>query len=729
MLIAELQKRVGSDLLPGFDAKAHAALYKAQPKERRRVVNSLVRAGGEMEYAKLLSETSSGPETIKALCALGLLSVIPGTEYADLVVLPLERLFATPLMENDPDKLVEALKVYPRDVLWAAASGSGVPVDGADEITLRARLFHRAISQETWAGLSNDALEVMEVFRNQRWVVAGERLFHEIRHEPPDGARSAETLFTAFGSKAGLGELLLNLLVVPVRVSSGSSYYRELAVPRELRARAEGLPAPKPRPAPVKRASRELAAVPPFARPKPSSDCVNDRIVELTSREGRLPGDLAKFLLLLEQDPPSITQRGTMNRRDLARLARRGGIPDREVDLLGISAACLDAVETNDEVARISKSAPALLDLPPAGLAKRLFEALPAVKFEIRYMWLAESQFERVTKAVRTGLETRLVDTRTMVCAHCVVEELAGTRALLKELGHSDEWAPKVVRLVLNTLSHMYHAAGIVEAAIDPKGVTALRLTPTGEVALGRVPVPPVVLPEEGPVIVQPSGEIIAPRSLPFADLRRLARSCDVKGVDAVAVFALNRKSLLRGAQRGEDVEALRAMIASRSKGPIPQTVKVLFDEISARMGEIEIFPCSAVVKLRDPSMIQVLGPGTVALPEGLVLLPPDVDPAKVEADLRKQGHLPRMKQAPRREEQPDRSTWVATDLDEIWVCLDDAHAEKGAVELQLQGGRIVSGLIEYLGDEVVKILPFYGGRTESVEIEGIESARPILRA
>ncbi|HEV3026171.1 MAG TPA: helicase-associated domain-containing protein, partial [Planctomycetota bacterium] len=481
------------------------------------------------------------------------------------------------------------------------------------------------------------------------------------------------------------------------------------------------------------------ASVPPPVRPKPSSDCVNNRKVELTSREGRLSGDLAKFLLLLEQDPPSITQRGTMNRRDLARLARRGGIPDREVDLLGISAACLDAVETNDEVARISKSASTLLGLAPAELAKRLFEALPAVTFEIRYMWLAQSQFEQITQVVRSGLETRLVDTRTTVCAHCVAEELAGTRALLKELGHADEWAPKVARLVLNTLSHMYHAAGIVEAAIDSKGVTALRLTPTGEVVLGRVPVPPAVLPEEGPVIVQPSGEIIAPRSLPFDDLRRLARSCEVKGVDAVAVFALNRKSLLRAAQRGEDMEALRALLASRSKGPIPQTVKVLFDEIVARMGEIEILPCSAVVKLRDPSMIQALGPGAVALPEGLVLLPPDVDPRKVEADLRKQGHLPRMREAARREkqgrdpsrgtDQPDRSSWVATDLDEIWMCLEDAHVGGGAVEIRLAEGRVLSGTVRSLEDDRMKILPFFGGRPESVEIEEIESARPILRA
>ncbi|MCI0658102.1 MAG: hypothetical protein L0170_13710, partial [Acidobacteria bacterium] len=460
MLIAELQKRVGSNPLPGFDAKAHAALYKAQPKERRRVVNALVRMGGEMEYARLLSETSSAPETIEALCALGLISVVPVTESSCLVVLPLERLFATPLMENDSDKLVEALRVYPRDLLWAAASRSGVPMDGADEIVLRARLFQRAISQESWGDLSNDALEVMQVFRRLGWVVDADRLFDEIRREPPGGARSAETLFAAFGPKHGLGELLLNLLVIPVRVNSGTSYYRELAVPRELRARAEALPAPKSRPAPEKRSAREAAVVAPAVRPKPGSDCVNNRKVELTSREGRLSGDLAKFLLLLEQDPPSITQRGTMNRRDLARLARRGGIPDREVDLLGISAACLEAVETSDEVARISKSASTLLGLAPAELAKRLIEALPAVTFEIRYVWLAESQFERITQAVRSGLETRLVDTRATVCAHCVVEQLAGTRTLLKELGHSEEWAPKVARLVLNTLSHMYHAAG-----------------------------------------------------------------------------------------------------------------------------------------------------------------------------------------------------------------------------------------------------------------------------
>lgn len=50
-------------------------------------------------------------------------------------------------------------------------------------------------------------------------------------------------------------------------------------------------------------------------------------------------------------------------------------------------------------------------------------------------------------------------------------------------------------------------------------------------------------------------------------------------------------------------------------------------------------------------------------------------------------------------------------------------------MEIRLAEGRVLSGTVRSLEDDRVKILPFFGGRPESVEIEEIESARPILRA
>jgi hypothetical protein len=174
--------------------------------------------------------------------------------------------------------------------------------------------------------------------------------------------------------------------------------------------------------------------------------------------------------------------------------------------------------------------------------------------------------------------------------------------------------------------------------------------------------------------------------------LLRLARCCDIKSVDAVAVFALNRKSLQRAAARREDLSDLRKLLETSTRRPLPQTVSVLLDEFLARTGEFLIHPCSAVIRLKDPAMIRELGPGAVLLGDGWALLPEGGDPEELEAALRKKGHLPLLK---RIEPEADFAN-----LEKLRSLLDDARRHRRRIRVFLTAGDDYLGRVVSLTDD-----------------------------
>lgn len=675
----ELERLAGAGSAAAFDPKEHARLYKAQPKERRRVVNVLYRAGGEMEYARLLSETSSVPETLRALYALGLVTPLPSAEAPDRVVLPLERLFATPLIENEPDKLVEALKVYPREVLWAIAMARGVPVNGTDEITLRARLYRHALGGGRFEELPSSSLAPLILLRGEDWVMESDRLFSRLRLTPPSGGRSAETLFASLRSWGGaLLDLLLRMLVVPVRVSPGSSFYRDFAVPRELRTAVLKLASPPP-----PSAAPRKPAKPPAAPAGPHPDCVLDRPLEWDSREGRFPGDLARFVLLFDQDPPSLTQKGDLNRRDLLRLRKASDMEEETFESLSILARSLPLIETRGDGTRISPKAGELVSLGAPALVRRLLAGFPVVRINAPRTWFSDSQCLSMRDMVLSELSARARGPAEPLCLHCLARRISESKEFGKLLVYTGVEPYGLARTLWESFARMFHVAGIAAVAVKGGRIAALKVTEVGRRGFDRTPIAAAAdVAGDAQVIVQPTGEIIVPRGVPFEELRRVSRACDVKGVDAVAILALTRESLLRAAQRGEDPAGIRAVLESRSKAPLPRTVTLLFEEIGARMGEVEILPCAAVLRVRDAALLKDLD-GVTALGDGLAMLRPGADPEELHALLRKRGHLPRMA---RREGAPEGE---GSGRDEMAILdvLDDAADSGEPVELRFRGG------------------------------------------
>ncbi len=132
-----------------------------------------------------------------------------------------------------------------------------------------------------------------------------------------------ESLRTARGA---LEDLFLRMLLVPVRAGPESSWFNRVAVPRQPRGRVEEIlkaappPAKKPPPTNQKKTDPKTHVCPDPAR------------ISFKSREGSQRGMLLRFLLMAESERVGITRKGDLNRRDLARLARRAGPPSCSIE-------------------------------------------------------------------------------------------------------------------------------------------------------------------------------------------------------------------------------------------------------------------------------------------------------------------------------------------------------------------------------------------------------------
>jgi hypothetical protein len=192
---------------------------------------------------------------------------------------------------------------------------------------------------------------------------------------------------------------------------------------------------------------------------------------------------------------------------------------------------------------------------------------------------------------------------------------------------------------------------------------------------------------------------------MPFDRLRRLAQWSELRSVDVMAVFALTRAGLLRAAQRGGDPRKFKEFLTAHSRNPLPQPVAFQLDELAARMGEIEIVPCSALVRVKDPALLKVLGHGLVPVSDLLAILPSGSDQEEVAAALQKAGYLPRLCEAgpdggamaPAAAADPARPQTIG-DIPEfgsetshpgqIDALLRFASEVDGAVRIVLRGGR-----------------------------------------
>lgn len=739
MLIEEVRSELGRDL-PAFDPKRHADRYRAQPRDRRRIINALYRAGGTMDYSELSASCAVAPGALAELQKLGLLIALPSPESPRKVVLPLELLFATPLAEDDPEKLVEMLKVCPREALWSMAGACGIEVDGAGEHALRARLFRHALSGRSLEGLDAGALEPVRRLRERGWRSDTVKFLKTLGHRwPPSMTPVVELLTSPRFAEGGLQSLILRLAILPVREAPGSTAFRDVAVPVEMRKPLEALLRAPPPAAPE---PARAARVPALA----DRECAAGQEFPYVSKEGRLRGTLLKYLLLVENDPPKITQRGTVNLRDLARLARTSG--DAEEDLLSINdlAVRLGCLSIHDDRVGVRPEAEALLSRPAAGFPSALAQKFATLKVVPRGWWLEEDVFRKMAGKGSAALLDTLKGPGATACLHCVAKALASEKEFSRPVRYGQHSGLESAAGVVKGLAEALYEFGLAEAAFRSGRVFALRWTRSGAAAFGKLDSGPAPAAGTGALVVQPSGEVIADDGVPFEDLRRLARAAAVRSVDAVAIFALSRATVLKAAQRGENLGKLKDLLVARSRVPLPQPVAFLLDEIGARVGEVEVVPCSAVLKVRDPMILKSLRESLVPLGDHIAALPPSADPDALLERLRKAGYLPRAPErpsgvetapatvtpfsAPAPEDDDDlpecRCAEESTDPDGILERLEHAEMEGLSVEVALRGGRRETLTVDAVDGDRVECWDEETEREVVLSLTSITSARLI---
>jgi hypothetical protein len=667
VLIRELAAALGWSAAPAFDARLYADRYRAQPKERRRVINALYRVGGTLEMAKLLAQPGVTTEAICALEGAGLI-----WRVAQEVVLPLEHLFATPLSENEPDKLVESLKIFPKEALWAVATSCKVDVDGADEIVLRARLYRHAMTR-TEIKVSGEQMEILRRLEEKGWHDSYQGLEKWRGRSWVSGRCSVEGLL-AEASKP-LQELALQMLVVPERLKEGSPTFVRLTVPMELRWSMAG---------------SKLKA----------TGCLSAGSEELKRSDGRLRGDLLRYLLMIEQDPPAITQKGEVSLRDLNRLAKRAGMKPESIAYLNEQACDFLLLDIREDRAVIASGAEEMFSGGGGTFAQKIFEARRRLWTRFGRSWAPGA--EATAKISDMVMELLQRDHGGVLCTHCLEIELKGQKDFTK-MFWSDRERLQLAISAIQGHARLFFLAGLLEVAIDDRDrVKRLQWVPRGIETVREAIQPPRTL-------VQPTGEIIAPGDLALSDLRVIGVWADVKSVDAVAVFALTRTSALRAAQRGEDPAKFRAFIEKLSGVALPQPVAFHLDELASRMGEVEILPCSALIRVKHPYLFEGLE-GIERVSDTLALVPSNQDAQTVMDQMRRQGLL-------------IAKPKVSTTPKDLETLLHQASETDDMVDLVLRGGRTHAVFIESVKNGVLDATDERSGRRLAISLDSIVKA------
>jgi hypothetical protein len=676
VLIHELAAALGRPDLPPFDARRIADLYRAQPRDRRRAVNALVRSGGTLPVPELLARTGSSPEALAALEQAGLLR-----RLGDDAVLPLEHLFAVPLLENDPDKLVEALKIFPKDALWTVAVSAGVAVDGADEAAIRARLYRHALRRGR-PGFTPAELRILRRLQERDWSDDYQGLERWAGRGWVAARCSVDGLLGE--TSPALRSLALGLWVTPVRLEPGSPIFLRVGVPRELRASIlEALDGRKARPA----------------------GCSDPTPPKWLTIDTSLRADLLRYLLLIEQDPPSTTRKGSVNQRDLARMAKRAGLSPERVELANGEACDFRLLSVEKGKVGVGPLADRLFAGGGAAFGRNVLEARRELWTGFGHVWAPdEDAVAEISDEVMALLRK---DFGAAFCSHCLARELRERKGFAKRVKEGDR--ARVAASAVQGHLRLLFRAGAVAVVAEGDEIRRAKWTPEG-VEIAK----PAARPEPAPpprTLVQPSGEIIAPGELPFSELRAIAAWAEVKSVDPAAVFSLTRASALRAAQRGGDPAAFRALLERLSGGALPQPVAFHLGELADRRGEVELLPCSALVRARDPLVLKGLE-GVREIAPGLALVPAGADPEELAARLRKQGFLLAA---------PEAAVPAARlALEKLFR---EAADYGGIVEVVLRGGRRHTLFVDSLRDGTVTGDEFPTNRRLSISLDAVDDA------
>lgn len=147
--------------------------------------------------------------------------------------------------------------------------------------------------------------------------------------------------------------------------------------------------------------------------------------------------------------------------------------------------------------------------------------------------------------------------------------------------------------------------------------------------------------------VVQPDRSIVAPPNLHPAAILDLWRVAELESNQGAAIFRLTRETVASALNRGMTPKQITALLAARSKSPLPATVEQIIGDQGKRYGRIQVGRASAYIQTQNPADLdEVIGnrklreypwkkvSPCVAIVEG-------EEAARVLEGLRRAGYLP----------------------------------------------------------------------------------------
>lgn len=165
-------------------------------------------------------------------------------------------------------------------------------------------------------------------------------------------------------------------------------------------------------------------------------------------------------------------------------------------------------------------------------------------------------------------------------------------------------------------------AAGV--AAVDSlESPSAAGLSEWGrQLIFAEAETAPETAHDEGPVVIQPNFDMLAPPDAGYETLWRLDQLAEFRRRDVMTEYHLSQESLLRAMRRGWSAQAIEEFLTSKAGGRLPDLVAFSVEEWCAKFGRIQ-FERVVLVECDQPGLADEI----VHLPEAGALLDRRVSP------------------------------------------------------------------------------------------------------
>ncbi|GAX62637.1 VanRG2 [Candidatus Scalindua japonica] len=196
---------------------------------------------------------------------------------------------------------------------------------------------------------------------------------------------------------------------------------------------------------------------------------------------------------------------------------------------------------------------------------------------------------------------------------------------------------------------------GFVDIVQGEKSITHFKLSKTA-IALATdqvMDVKQTKVHTEKKIILQPNGEILCMPGTQLDILSELGKFTEFKKIDHTIIFELSSKSLIKGVTNFElDLAKIKTFLTDHTGKELPQNIAYLFKQLKEKEDLLTVGTCGGYIMVKDRILLEDIKniksvqkhiADSNELP--VLVLKSDAGIKEVLRELRKKGHLPKVKE------------------------------------------------------------------------------------